>query len=141
MTTMQSTQSQPQTRPQADAFLRRTVQIDAATFFIIGLLLLLAAQPAADFFGLAPRVIAVLGVTALLFDGFRLTWIFTQPTLGQRFAWLTVGFNIAWAIGVSLLLAIGVAGLTRAGWWTLAATVDWAIVFAALQYWGARRLR
>ncbi len=141
MTTMQTTQPQPQTRPRADTFLRRTVQIDAILFFTIGLLLVLATQPAAALFGLASRVILALGAFTLIYDGFRLTWTLTQPTLGRRFAWLTIGFNAVYVIVVTIVLATGVAELTRVGWWTLAATVDLGIVFGVLQYWGLRRLR
>ena len=141
MTTVQATQPQPQTRPQADTFLRRTVQIDAILFFAVGLILMLTADAAATFLGLTPRVTLALGITALLYDGFRLTWTATQPTLGPRFAWLTIDMNILYAIVVTVVLAMGVAGLTRAGWWILAATADLLLVFTALQYWGLRRLR
>jgi hypothetical protein len=129
------------TSPQYQStFLRRALQLDGAFSGLSGIGLTVTAGPASSFLGLdRPWIVLVLGLILVLYGG-TLLYAAAQDRLDRRFAAAVIALNIAWVVGSGLILFTPWLPLTVGGWWAVALVADAVAVFAALQYYGLRRL-
>jgi hypothetical protein len=127
------------TRTDRAAFLRRSLALDAVASGLCGLVLVLAAEPAAALMGLsAPGVLRAVGALLLVYAA-GLLWTATRATVSGRGAGLAVILNAAWVAGSVVLVAAG--SLTPLGDLAVAAVAAAVLAFALLQAVGLRTLR
>ncbi|MEM7129207.1 MAG: hypothetical protein AAF702_22940 [Chloroflexota bacterium] len=122
------------------SFLRRVVQVDAGVITLLGIELILAAQPVSEFMGVGqPSLYVILGILALLYDGGRFLWSLMGKTINKRLVRISLIANAVWAVASIPLLVGEFIPFSDAGWWAMAFLADWAVVFAVLQWIGLRR--
>jgi hypothetical protein len=127
--------TQPTTRPTA---LRRALQLDAATSGTMGVLLVLAADAAAQPLGLSVALLRWVGVILIPFAAY-LVWIATRARDLREGVRGIVWTNVVWSIGSVLLLATGVLRPTLLGELFVLAQAVVVAAFAYVEYVGLRR--
>lgn len=127
--------TQPTNRPTA---LRRALLLDAAVSGTMGVLLLVAAGPAAPTLGLPASLLRWVGVILLPFAA-RLAWIATRPSASRGDVRVIIGANVLWVVASVLLLLSGSLSPTLLG--ELFVLLQAAVVagFAYAEYAGLRR--
>ncbi len=103
------------TQPTNDASaLRRALLLDAAVSGTMGVLLVLAAGPAADPLGLPMSLLRWVGIVLIPFAA-HLAWVATRARDPRGPARAIVWTNVVWTVGSVLLLVSGVLRPTRLG--------------------------
>lgn len=121
--------------------LRNALRANASFSFFSGLILLLGAQPAAQFMGIQePLVLRFMGIVLVLF-AVDLIWIASKDPIDRRLAWAVTLLDVAWVLGSVVILITDLVPLTVAGRWAVALVAEVVAVFAVLEFIGLRRLR
>lgn len=137
-TTQRSTQTQPQV--QNSNLLRQVMLADGALTLLAGLALLAAANPLAQFLGLASTTLPlVLGVLFILFGADQL-FIATRAAVRRSWAIGVIAVDVAFSVACWAVVLTGWPELTTAGAWAVAILGDLVAVVAILKYVGLRRL-
>ena len=119
------------------SFLRRVWWADAAVSAVVGAAMALAAAPLGELIGIAPRLLAVAGVSLLPYAAF-LAWLATRAAVPRAAAWAPVLLNVVWAVDcVALALLQADAGRLLVGF--VAVQVVTVLTFAELEVGGLRR--
>ncbi len=116
---------------------RLALQADGAVCTALGVGLLAAVAPVAEFTGLPLAVPIVLGVGLLPYGIALFVLARRRATRGTL---LTIAaLNIAWIVASALLLLTGLAALTTGGNWTVGIIALIVADLAALQLYAARK--
>lgn len=118
--------------------LRRALLADGIVSGGAGAVLLLAAEPFGDLFGMPTVLLRWAGVSLFPFAAV-LVYLATRPRIPRRYAWGVVGYNLLWAIDSILLLALGWVEPTALGYAFVLVQALAVLGFAELQYFGLRR--
>jgi len=124
--------------PAGDTNLARlALQADGATCIAMGVGLLAAATPVADFTGLPIAVPIVLGL-GLIPYGVEL-FVLARRRTTRRTLLTIAAANIAWVVASALLLLTGFAALTTGGNWAVGLIALFVADLAAFQLYAARK--
>ncbi|MGB1286225.1 MAG: hypothetical protein ACPG7F_06825 [Aggregatilineales bacterium] len=128
--------------------LRNALRGNGLFSLIGGVTFFLAAQPIADFSGLAgAEIIAgidgtgfirLLGV-GLLPWAMALFWLASRPVIKNGLAWEVIGGDMLWVAGSALLLMTQALPLNTTGSWMVLILADVVLMFAVVQYVGIRQ--
>ena len=119
------------------SFLRRVWWADAAVSAVVGAAMALAAAPLGELIGIAPRLLAVAGVSLVPYAAF-LAWLATRAAVPRAAAWTPVLLNVVWAVDcVALAMLQADAGRLLVGF--VAVQVVTVLTFAELEAGGLRR--
>jgi hypothetical protein len=119
------------------SLLRRVWWADAAVSAVVGAAMALAAAPLGEGIGIAPRLLAVAGVSLLPYAAF-LGWLATRAAVPRTAAWAPVLLNVVWAVDcVALAMLQADAGRLLVGF--VAVQVVTVLTFAELEVGGLRR--
>jgi hypothetical protein len=121
-------------------FLRRVLQADGLSSGISGAALTFGAGPVGAFLGLETTWVLVLIGILLLVYAAALFYAAAQERIERQFLAAVIALNVAWVIGSGVILLTEWLPLTPGGWWAVAVVADAVAIFAALQYYGLRRL-
>lgn len=119
-------------------FLRRLIAIDAVACLASGGLLAFAAGPLAAVTGLSPALTRPAGIFLLAWS-LLLAGLATRPALPRGVVWALVAVNAAWAVESGLLLALGWASPTPAGYGFVIVQALAVAALAELQVLALRR--
>jgi hypothetical protein len=121
----------------SDSFLRASLLGNAVFSIVSGAIAVAFASRLGEFMGLAPVVLAVIGVGVFGF-GWAILWNARRETISLRQARLTVILDLMWIVTGAIVI-VGFPGLmTAGGEWLLAAVSTVVGVFAVLQGLGLR---
>jgi hypothetical protein len=124
--------------PAGDTNLARlALQADGATCTAMGIGLLAAAAPVADFTGLPIAVPIVLGL-GLIPYGIDL-FVLARRRATRRTLLTIAAANIAWVVASALLLLTDFASLTTGGNWAVGIIALFVADLAAFQLYAARK--
>ncbi|HET9495035.1 MAG TPA: hypothetical protein VFR15_12460 [Chloroflexia bacterium] len=134
------TTTQPALNANRGGLLKRALQVDAILSTALGVLLVAAAAPLADFTGINMIALEVVGLVTALYGG----WIFWS--LPRKFGAYglpitVVALNIAWVLGSALLVFTDWVPMTVIGKWSVVAVADVVLLLAAAEIVGLRRAR
>jgi len=133
--------AQAQTQTDKSNFLRRVLQANTATSTLMGILFIGLSGTVASFLGLAsPAIIVVLGIGLLVFAA-GVYWASTQNPTHRQHVLIIFLLDVAWVVGSTIILLTNVIPLTTEGKWAVLFAADAVAVFAALEYYGLRRLK
>ncbi len=119
------------------SFLRRVWWADAAVSAAVGAAMAAAAGPLGGLIGVAPRLLAVAGLSLLPYAAF-LAWLATRAAVPRAAAWAPVVLNGVWAIDCIALGAMQPeVGPLLIGF--IAVRVITVLTFAELEFGGLRR--
>lgn len=122
-----------------DRLLRIALRGNAAFSATSGLVSLVAAGSLATLLGVPEaQVLTALGAQLLVFAAF-LVWLSTRERIHPGLAMAVIAADVAWVIGTVPVVAADF--LTTVGVWTVLGIADVVAVFAALQWFGLRRMR
>lgn len=119
-------------------FLRNVLFADALSCLGSGALQVAWTRPLAELLNLPAAVLLGTGWFLLAY-GATVAFIATRRPLPQRFVWLFLIGNIAWAAGCAALLASGLTAPTRLGTTWILAQAGCVLVLAEMQWIGLRR--
>lgn len=118
--------------------LRRAFALDAAATGGLGLLLAIGAEQLHPWLELPVMLLREAGIVCVIFAAW-LGYALTRPMLTRAMAWFAVAVNAAWVLASFVLLASGWVQPTVAGSGFIVAQALAVVLFAELQYLGARR--
>lgn len=152
MTAQSPIYAQAETVVEADRsqLLRNVLKANAAFSFISGLLLTFASRPVAEFLGIEES--SILGVTegdtAILLLGLLILdfatlvlYVAMRKSLSRFWAREILIADGVWAVASGLLLLTGALPFTTKGSWAILTVADIVLAFAALEWWGLRRMK
>ena len=121
-------------------FLRAVIALDAAACAVSGALLAFAAAPLAGVTGLPvdltrPAGVFLLGWTLVL------AWAASRPALPRAVVWTLIAVNLIWVAESALVLLLGWAAPTAAGYAFVVVQALAVLAIADLQYLALRRAR
>ena len=131
--------STPQEAQENGRLLRRTLQGNGIFSSLCTVLMIVAARPLSEWFGLHPAVFVIMGLAFIPFILF-IFYIVRQPQINPTYARVILFLDVAWVVLTPLLLLSGWLPLTTEGKWVIVLTTDIVIVLAVLEYVGLRRL-
>ncbi|MFB3051858.1 MAG: hypothetical protein ACE1Z0_07715, partial [Acidimicrobiia bacterium] len=121
----------------SDSLIRASLFANAVFSMVTGAIAIAFASRLAEFMGLAPVVLTVVGVGVVGF-GLAILWTARRETVDLRLARLTVILDIGWVVTGAIVI-VGFPGLiSTGGGWLLAAVSAVIGVFAVLQGLGIR---
>ena len=121
------------------SFLKRALLANGTFSLVSGTVLIVAAKPLAELFGLfIPGVLIGVGASLLVYAAALFRNALSE-TVCQTEAFLAVVLDAAWVVGSGVLIFAGL--LSKAGNWTVAIIADIVLFFAVLQFYGIRRMR
>ena len=121
----------------SDSLIRASLFANAVFSMVTGAIAIAFASQLAEFMGLAPVVLTVVGVGVVGF-GLAILWTARRETVDLRLARLTVILDIGWVVTGAIVI-VGFPGLmSTGGRWLLAAVSTVIGVFAVLQGLGIR---
>ena len=122
-------------------FLRRALRGNALFSALSGAALVVAPGFMVSLTGLGtPLLVRTVGLALVLFAADL--WLNARrPAVHAGRAAAAVAMDLLWVVASAVLLAVGVEGLTRAGWWTVAIVAEVVLLWAVLQAYGLRKAR
>ena len=121
-------------------FIRRVLQLDAASCIATGALQVVAAPALAGLFGLPQSLLLGTGLFLLVYAA-AVLWLSLRRSIRRGGVGVVMGGNLLWAIGCGWLLASGPVAVTTLGQlWVLAQALV-VVVLAQLQWSGLRGQR
>lgn len=119
--------------------LRRILLVDGLVSGTMGVLLVAAAQPLADWFGLS---VPFVRWTGLLLVPFALSVLFlaTRSTPPQNAVWALIALNVGWVVASAVVLLSGWINPTSTGVAFIIAQAMLVALFAEQQYVGLRQV-
>ncbi len=127
------------TQPAKTILLRRVLQANGVFSALSGLVIIASARPLASLLGLQESLTLTIIAISLLIFATTLFWNARRENINPVDAWVAVGLDVAWVVGSVVLIFAGV--LSVAGNWLVAVVADIVLLFAALQFYGLRKLR
>jgi hypothetical protein len=128
----------PTFAPARDTNLARlALQADGALCSALGVGLLAAAAPVADFTGLPLAVPVILGVGLIPYS--INLFVLARRRATRRTLLTIAALNSAWVVASAVLLLTGVAALTTGGNWAVGIIALLVADLAALQLYAARK--
>ncbi|WP_374469275.1 hypothetical protein [Phenylobacterium sp.] len=118
--------------------LRGLIAIDAVACAASGALLAFAAEPLATITGLAPDLTRPAGVFLLAWT-LVLATAASRPTLSRAAVWTLIAVNVIWVVESALVLLLGWAQPTAAGYGFVIAQAVAVAAIAELQFVALRR--
>jgi hypothetical protein len=118
--------------------LRRAFLLDAVATGAMGIALAIGADALEPLLGLSVALQREAGIICIAFAAY-LAFSLTGGTITRNLAWLAIGVNAAWTLASFGLLATGSVQPTALGIAFVIAQAVVVLVFAELQYLGAKR--
>ncbi len=127
------------TQPAKTNLLRRVLQANGVFSMLSGLVIIASARPLASLLGLQESLTLTIVAISLLIFAATLFWNARRENINPVDVWLAVSLDAAWVVGSAVLIFTGL--LSVAGNWLVAIIADIVLIFAALQFYGLRKLR
>lgn len=118
--------------------LRRAFLLDAVATGSMGLALAIGAGSLQELLGLPTMLLREAGLICVAFAAW-LAFALTRDRITKAMAWFAVGVNVLWLLASLGLLASGWVNPTWLGVAFVVAQAVIVVVFAELQYLGAKR--
>jgi hypothetical protein len=124
-----------------DNLLRNALRGNSIFSALTGLILVVDAQPLANFMGIeATLPFIVIGIGLLLHAANIFLNTRNRP-VSKSFGWFAVIGDVVWVVATAVILITDAFALTGNGKWLLLIIADIVLVFAIAQYLGIRRMR
>jgi hypothetical protein len=120
------------------SLLRRALAADALASGVLGIVLIVAASPIAQLFGLPASMLSIIGVLLLPWTAWT-GWLAWQAHPPRVQVWSVIGINALWVIDSVVLLMSGWVQPTAFGSAFIVTQAVAVGVLAELQYIGVRR--
>jgi hypothetical protein len=120
-------------------FLRRVLFADAATCIASGLVFMLGSGFFGQFLGLPVKLLQYAGISLLPFGAF-LIYLALHENPSQPAVWTIILLNVLWTVDSVLLLLTGWTQPTLPGIGFVLFQAFAVAIFAALEYFGLRKL-
>jgi hypothetical protein len=116
------------------SLLRRLLLVDGLTCVPFALVLIVGADPLANFLGLTvPLGLALVGLVVLLYAA-ALLWLASRERINRRLALGAPILNSLWLVGSYLLILTPWLSLTTEGKWAMAAVAELVGLQALVQF-------
>ena len=121
-----------------DTLVRKAMRVDAILVGLLGLPVVLASRPIAEWTGILAGWVLGLGVFFLVY-GFDVYWLAGRDRVTAG-AWATIAANEIFTVAALAVVVLGVWPLTGLGIAAVLGSGVYTAVLAALQWIGLRRL-
>lgn len=120
-------------------FLRRALLANGVFSLLSGIILIVAAKPLSELFGVAMPLVLIATGGSLLVYAAALLRNALQKEVCQTEAFVAVVLDAAWVAGSAVLIFSGL--LSTTGSWTVAIVAGIVLLFSAIQLYGIRTMR
>jgi hypothetical protein len=126
--------------PARQSLLTRVLAVNFSIVGVVGLVFTLGADQLSTLLGPSSLMIRGMGIVFLCCAAIH-AWASARGLISRRYGLAIAVLDADWAVVSILALALGWLPLTSAGWWFVALQADVVVMFAALQFYAAWRMR